>query len=177
MSCTRPWNPPTHRYGSATATETGYRKLHRPPSGPAGGGTHQASFSQINGYPASSQRAGHSTKCRCSIRRSFRGQRSTAAFLVRAGLLVVWLSLDVAGSRSVLAHGWHEPRCGFLEQVGSHAWPLPHQTRPHHPSARPRVARAPVPTLLRSSSPKSPERCAYLCQTSQMVYHPNFGLQ
>ena len=29
MSCTRPWNPPTYRYGSANATESGFRLLRR----------------------------------------------------------------------------------------------------------------------------------------------------
>src|SRR5579872_1451405 len=28
-SCPAPWSPPTYRCGSATATEGGYRKLHR----------------------------------------------------------------------------------------------------------------------------------------------------
>ena len=32
---------------------------------------------------------------------------STAAFLVRAGLLIFWLQLDVSGFRPVLARGWH----------------------------------------------------------------------
>jgi hypothetical protein len=41
------------------------------------------------------------------LRSSFRGQRPTAAFLVRAGLLVVWLQRNVSGFRSVLARGWH----------------------------------------------------------------------
>ena len=44
-------------------------------------------------------------------RRSFRGRRSTAGFLVRPGFLVVWLPLDAGGSRSVLAHGWHGYAC------------------------------------------------------------------
>jgi hypothetical protein len=34
--------------------------------------------------------------------------RSTAAFLVRAGFLVVWLPLDTPGFRPVLARGWHD---------------------------------------------------------------------
>jgi hypothetical protein len=33
---------------------------------------------------------------------------STAAVLVSAGSLVVWLLLDVRGFRSVLARGWHD---------------------------------------------------------------------
>ena len=32
---------------------------------------------------------------------------STAAFLVRAGFLVIWLPLDVGGFRLVLARDWH----------------------------------------------------------------------
>jgi hypothetical protein len=42
------------------------------------------------------------------LRRSFHGWRPTAAFLARAGFLVVWLTTDVRGFRSVLARGWHE---------------------------------------------------------------------
>ena len=42
------------------------------------------------------------------LRRSFRGHLSTAAFLARAGLLGVWLRLDVSGFRPVLARGWHD---------------------------------------------------------------------
>ena len=34
---------------------------------------------------------------------------STAAFLVRAGFLVVWLPLDTRDFRLVLARGWHGP--------------------------------------------------------------------
>jgi hypothetical protein len=41
------------------------------------------------------------------LRRSFRDGRSGAAFLVRASLVVVWLPLNVRGSRPVLARGWH----------------------------------------------------------------------
>ena len=41
------------------------------------------------------------------LRRSFHTLRSTAAFLVRAGFLVVWLPLDVSGFCPVLARGWH----------------------------------------------------------------------
>lgn len=33
-----------------------------------------------------------------------------AVFLVRAGLLIVWLQLNVSGFRPVLARGWHGPR-------------------------------------------------------------------
>ena len=32
----------------------------------------------------------------------------TAAFLVRAGFLVVWLPLDVCGFRPLLARDWHD---------------------------------------------------------------------
>ena len=39
---------------------------------------------------------------------SRRGQ--AAAFLIRAGLLVVWLQLNVSGFRLVLARSWHEAR-------------------------------------------------------------------
>ena len=44
------------------------------------------------------------------LRRSFHRHLSTAAFLVRAGFLVVWLPLDVGGYRLVLARGWHGAR-------------------------------------------------------------------
>jgi hypothetical protein len=37
--------------------------------------------------------------------------RSTVAFLVRTGFLVVLVLLDVCGFRLVLARGWHGPRC------------------------------------------------------------------
>lgn len=43
---------------------------------------------------------------------------STAAFLVRAGLLVVWRLLDVRGLRPVLARGWHG-------QLGRSVWVRP----------------------------------------------------
>jgi hypothetical protein len=41
------------------------------------------------------------------LTRSFHDRRSTAAFLVRAGLLIAWLQLNVSGFRLVLARGWH----------------------------------------------------------------------
>ena len=41
------------------------------------------------------------------LRRSSHAWPSTAAFLVRVGLLIPWLQLNVPDSRSVLAHGWH----------------------------------------------------------------------
>jgi hypothetical protein len=41
------------------------------------------------------------------LRRLSLSRRSTAAFLIRAGLLVIWLQLNVSGFRSVLARGWH----------------------------------------------------------------------
>jgi hypothetical protein len=34
--------------------------------------------------------------------------RLTAAFLVSADFLIIWLPLDVPGFRSVLARGWHD---------------------------------------------------------------------
>ena len=42
--------------------------------------------------------------------RSFHAGGQAAAFLIRAGLLVVWLQLSVPGFRPVLARGWHAPR-------------------------------------------------------------------
>ena len=42
------------------------------------------------------------------LRRSFNGRLSTAIFLVRADLLIVWLQLNVSGSRPLLARSWHE---------------------------------------------------------------------
>src|ERR1700733_1993365 len=47
--------------------------------------------------------------------RSFQVLRSTAAFLMRAGFLVVWLPLDVCGFRLVLARRWHD-------RPGQSAW-------------------------------------------------------
>ena len=41
------------------------------------------------------------------LTRSFHHRWPAAAFLVRGGLFVVWLSLDVFGFRPVLARGWH----------------------------------------------------------------------
>lgn len=41
------------------------------------------------------------------LTRSFHAGRQAAAFLLRAGLLVVWLQLNVPGFRPVLARGWH----------------------------------------------------------------------
>jgi hypothetical protein len=55
------------------------------------------------------------------LRRSFRGHLSTAAFLVNAGLLGVWLQLDVSGFCSVLARGWHgdSSRCEMSARIGA----------------------------------------------------------
>ena len=44
------------------------------------------------------------------LRRSFHAGGQAVAFLIRAGLLVVWLQLNVSGFRLVLARGWHEAR-------------------------------------------------------------------
>lgn len=44
------------------------------------------------------------------LRRSFHAVSQPAVFLVRAGLLIVWLQLNVSGFRPVLARGWHGPR-------------------------------------------------------------------
>src|ERR1019366_6546273 len=41
------------------------------------------------------------------LRRSFHAGGQAAAFLFRAGLLVVWLQLNVCGFRPVLARTWH----------------------------------------------------------------------
>jgi hypothetical protein len=41
------------------------------------------------------------------LRRSFHAGGQAAVFLIRAGLLVVWLQLNVSGFRPVLARGWH----------------------------------------------------------------------
>jgi hypothetical protein len=52
------------------------------------------------------------------LRRSSRVLGSTAAFLVGAGFLVLWLPPDIRRFRLVLARGWHAPvlsRC--LEQA------------------------------------------------------------
>src|SRR5690349_21374881 len=42
-------------------------------------------------------------------RRSFHARWSTAAMLLRRGFFVVLVPLDVYGSRSLLARGWHGP--------------------------------------------------------------------
>jgi hypothetical protein len=52
------------------------------------------------------------------LRRSFHGRRPTATFLVRAGLLIVWLHLNVSGFRLVLARGWHRARLS-MRTVGT----------------------------------------------------------
>jgi hypothetical protein len=41
------------------------------------------------------------------LRSSFFGHWRPAAFLVRVGLLVVWLHFNAPGFRCVLARGWH----------------------------------------------------------------------
>src|ERR1019366_375504 len=43
------------------------------------------------------------------LRRSFHAGGQAGAFLFRAGLLVVWLQLNVWGFRPVLARTWHAP--------------------------------------------------------------------
>jgi hypothetical protein len=45
------------------------------------------------------------------LRRSFHAAAQPAAFLIRVGLLTVWLQSSVSGFRPVLARGWHEARC------------------------------------------------------------------
>ena len=44
------------------------------------------------------------------LTRSFHDPLSAAAFLMRAGLLIIWLHLNVSGLRLVLARGWHRLR-------------------------------------------------------------------
>jgi len=44
------------------------------------------------------------------LMRSFHAGGQAAVFLIRAGLLIVWLQLNVSGFRPVLARGWHEGR-------------------------------------------------------------------
>jgi hypothetical protein len=53
------------------------------------------------------------------LTRSFLGQRRTAAFLVSAVALAVWLPLDVRGFRPVLARGWHGP-CVSMRTTAVH---------------------------------------------------------
>jgi hypothetical protein len=55
------------------------------------------------------------------LTRSFPGRSSTAALLVRAGLLIVWLQLNVSGFRPVLACGWHRVRAHGSEDDRSPA--------------------------------------------------------
>jgi hypothetical protein len=42
------------------------------------------------------------------LRRSFVDSGQLLLFLARAGLLIVWLRLNVSGFRSILPPGWHE---------------------------------------------------------------------
>src|SRR5215813_10136326 len=62
------------------------------------------------------------------LRRSFHAGCQPAAFLIRAGLLIVWLQLNVSGLRSVLARGWHgaclsmRTTGGVVGQGRSHKW-------------------------------------------------------
>ena len=49
------------------------------------------------------------------LRRSFHAAGQPAAFLIRAGLLIFWLQLNVSGFRPVLARGWKASR--FLSKV------------------------------------------------------------
>ena len=49
-----------------------------------------------------------STSPDLSLTRSFHATGQPAAFLIRPGLLVVWLQLGVPGFCPVLARGWHE---------------------------------------------------------------------
>jgi hypothetical protein len=41
------------------------------------------------------------------LKRSFHAAGQPATFLIRAGLLIFWLQLNVSGFRPVLARGWH----------------------------------------------------------------------
>lgn len=45
------------------------------------------------------------------IRRSLHAAGQPAAFLIRAGLLIIWLQPNVSGFRPVLARDWHGARC------------------------------------------------------------------
>ena len=51
------------------------------------------------------------------LRRSFQAGGQAAAFLVSAGLLIVWLQLNVYGFRPVLARGWHGTRPSMRTSV------------------------------------------------------------
>ena len=53
---------------------------------------------------------GSATAAAIRLRRSFHAAGQPAAFLIRAGPLIVWLPLNVSGCRPVLARGWHEVR-------------------------------------------------------------------
>ena len=48
---------------------------------------------------------------RAQLKRSFHPGDQPTVFLVRAGLIIVWLQLDASGFRLVLARGWHAPGC------------------------------------------------------------------
>jgi hypothetical protein len=83
-------------------------------------GSFRPRYGMITGFPVPVQpliQYGRIRQCSAGapsqrLRRSFCGQRSTAAFLARAGLLGVWLQLNVPGSRSVLARAWHVRQTG-----------------------------------------------------------------
>ncbi len=52
------------------------------------------------------------------LRRSFHAGGQPAVSLVRAGLLIAWLRLNVSGFRPVLARAWHgRSECGVLHLV------------------------------------------------------------
>jgi hypothetical protein len=48
---------------------------------------------------------------------SFHAGCQAAAFLIRAGLLVVWLQLNVYGFRPVLARSWHGRPSGLTPRL------------------------------------------------------------
>ncbi len=56
------------------------------------------------------------------LRRSFHAGGQPAVSLVRAGLLIIWLQLNVSGFRLVLARGWHGHACWMQLLAGSWSW-------------------------------------------------------
>ena len=73
---------------------------HRQPGGPIPVGENPSGWSHAHG------------------RRQFHNRWPTAASLVRAGFLVVWLQLSVSGFRLVLARSWHGGQVGLTPRQG-----------------------------------------------------------
>jgi hypothetical protein len=67
VSCTRPWNPPTYRCGSATATEAGFHRLRRQPPR-SGSARHHGSSCAPDRHEVNPSQAIQLPKCDCTTR-------------------------------------------------------------------------------------------------------------